>query len=135
MPLSKVTSALRTAIAISFSLIAMTACTGVTAPVGGIDRAAVARILPSVADSRLRLSTGLGNVSIRQRVILDISDLEIALRSGDAERSQTLVRKVTLEVTDYRAQSSFSEGADMSAIFLMLQTVSQVVDPGSSVSP
>ena len=117
-------------------LIVLSACSeGITAPVGGIDRAAVARVMPAVTDARLRITNGLGNVAIRQQVILDISNLEIALRSGNAERSQLLVRTVTREVTDYRAKASFSEGADMSAIFLMLQTVSQIVDAGNSVTP
>jgi hypothetical protein len=121
---------------IGLCLIALTACSNrLTAPSGGIDRDAVARVMPAVTDARVRLTSGLGNVPIRQQVILELSDLELALRSGDAMRAQSLVQQVTSVVTDPRTQSSFIEGADKSAIFLMLQTVSEVVGPGNSATP
>lgn len=121
---------------VGLGLFALTACSDrLTAPSGGIDRNAVARVMPAVTDARVRLTSGLGNVAIRQQVILELSDLEIALRSGDAVRAQSLVRQVTTVVTDPLTQSSFTEGADVSAIFLMLQTVSQVVGTSSSASP
>lgn len=87
--------------------------------------------MPAVQDARLRLTSGLGSVPIRQQVILNLSDLELALRSGDAVHAQSLVRQVTTTVTDPRTQSSFVEGADKSAILLMLETVSQIVGSGS----
>jgi hypothetical protein len=115
-------------------LIALTGCSdGLTAPASGLDRDAVSRVMPAVMDARLRVTNGFGDVAVRQRVWVDLSDLELALRSGSADKAQSLLRKITSEITDYGAQASYPEGADMTAMFLMLQTVSQVVDAGHPV--
>ena len=90
--------------------------------------------MPAVTDARLRLTSGLNNFSLRQHVILDLSDLENALRSGDAQRARFQVKALAGLLADARAQSSV-DGADVSAIYIMLQNVSKIVDGTETITP
>jgi hypothetical protein len=116
------------------ALLLMVACSdGPTAPQQqGIDRVAAARVMPSVTDARTRLAPAIQNAAIRDRVIHDLDELETALVNGDGQKARFHVRVVATVLTDYRKQqgSVMSDGADVSAIGLALNAVSEVVDGG-----
>ena len=105
---------------------------GPTAPTQGIDRVAAARVMPSVTDARVRLAPAIQNIAVRDRVVHDLTELESALTNGDGQRARFHMHVVEGVLTDYRKQqgSVMSDGADVSAIGLMLNAVSTVVDGG-----
>jgi len=105
---------------------------GPTAPQQGIDRVAAARVMPSVTDARVRLAPVIQNIAVRDRVLYDLTELESALTNGDGSRARFHVHVMEGVLTDYRKQqgSVMSDGADVSAIGLMLNAVSNVVDGG-----
>jgi len=105
-----------------------------TAPAPGIDRVAAARVMPSVTDARVRLAPSILNVAVRDRVVHDLQELETALLNGDAQKARFHTRLVGTLLTDYREQqiNVMSDGADVSAIGLMLDAVSTVIDVGSA---
>jgi hypothetical protein len=99
------------------------------APTQSIDRVAAARVVPSVIDARVRVATGIQNEAIRMRATHDLSELEIALANGDGQKARFHVRVLSDVLSDYRAQQTANpDGADVTAIMLMLHAVSQVVD-------
>src|SRR6059036_1068825 len=55
------------------------ACSDAPTAPDPIDRAAVARVMPSVVDARTRLAPSIENSTVRERVIFDIQELENAL--------------------------------------------------------
>lgn len=97
-----------------------------------IDRVAAARLMPSVTDARLRVSVGLDNAVIRQRVVHDLNELEVALANGDGQKARFHVRVVSTVLTDYRSQqgAATTDGAEVSAVMLALKAVSQVINAG-----
>jgi hypothetical protein len=105
---------------------------GATAPQSSIDRIAAARVMPSVTDARVRLAPAIQNVAVRDRVVYDLGELEIALTNGDAPSARFHLHVVEGVLTDYRKQqgSVMSDGADVSAIGLMLNAVSNVITGG-----
>jgi hypothetical protein len=121
-------------VAMVSALFVLAACSGdgPTAPRPSIDRVAAARVVPSVVDARVRVAAGIENVAIRDRMSHDLQELEIALTNGDGEKARFHARVLATVVTDYRAQlgSSTTDGADTTAITLMLNVVSQVIDSG-----
>lgn len=109
---------------------------GPTAPRTAIDRVAAARVMPSVTDARVRLAPAILNDAVRTRVLHDLQELEIALTNGDGEKARFHTHVLTSVLTDYRAQqgSVMADDADLSAIGLMLNVVSGVIDSATSVS-
>ena len=105
---------------------------GATAPTQGIDRVAAARVMPSVTDARVRLAPAIQNIAVRDRMLFDLQELESALTNGDGQSARFHVHVMEGVLTDYRKQqgSVLSDGADVSAIGLMLNAVSNVVDGG-----
>lgn len=97
-----------------------------------IDRVAAARVVPAVTDARVRLTVGVMNVSVRDRMVHDLTELETALLNGDGQKARFHVRVLGTVISDYRAQqgNSTSDGADISGIVLMLHAVSGIVDAG-----
>ena len=97
-----------------------------------IDRVAAARVVPAVTDARVRLTVGVMNVSVRDRMVHDLTELENALLNGDGQKARFHVRVLGTVISDYRAQqgNSTSDGADISGIVLMLHAVSGIVDAG-----
>lgn len=120
---------------IAFSVLA--ACSdSPTAPQQSIDRVAAARVMPSVTDARLRLAPAIENASVRTRVVHDLEELETALANGDGQKARFHLHVVGQVLTDYRKQPSIvmSDGADVTAIGLMLDAVSAVIDGGFVLS-
>ena len=109
---------------------------GPTAPRTSIDRVAAARVVPSVTYARIRLAPAILNDAIRTRVVHDLQELEIALTNGDGEKARFHWHVLSTVLTDYRAQqgSVMADAADLSAIGLMLDVVSGIVDSATSVS-
>lgn len=107
-----------------------------TAPQSSIDRIAAARIMPTVTDARARLASAIENEAIRSRVAHDLAELENALTNGDGQKARFHVRVVGSLLNDYRSQkgSTTKDGADVTAITLMLFTVSQVIDASFELS-
>lgn len=119
---------------VGLSFFSMTACADLTGP-RSVDQQAIDNVLPAVSDARFRLASGVVNISSRQQVIVALSNLELALRSGDSEKSRTRLSEVTKLLDTYRAKSSSADAADISAIYLALHVVSDVVSPGVVASP
>lgn len=103
-----------------------------TAPTGSMDRVAVARVIPSVTDARIRIVVGIQSVAVRDRVEHDLGQLETALTNGDSQKSRFHARVIATLLREYEEQSPVgaTDRADVSAITLMLRTVSQVIDGG-----
>lgn|SRR5437867_1703206 len=100
-----------------------------------IDRVAAARVMPSVTDARVRLAPSIENVAVQQRVAHDLQELENALTNGDGDRARFHLGVIGSVLKDYRAQQSTTkDGADVTAILLMLYEVSPVVDAGFVLS-
>ena len=122
------------ALVLLVSLSAMGACgDSPTAPQQqSIDRVAAARVVPAVTDSRTRLAISVSNISVRDRIVHDLTELENALLNGDGQKARFHVRVLGTVIADYRAQqgSTTSDGADVSGIVLMLHAVSQIVNAG-----
>jgi len=97
-----------------------------------IDRVAAARVMPSVTDARVRLAPSIENVAVQERVTHDLNELENALTNGDGDRARFHVGVLASVLKDYRAQqgSTTKDGADVTAILLMLNEVSPVVNAG-----
>jgi hypothetical protein len=115
------------------ALIVLAACSdSPTAPVPSIDRVAAARVMPSVVDARIRIAGGIMNTIVRDRVVHDLHELEVALANGDGQKARFHVRTIGDVLSEYRKQqgSTTTDGAEVSAITLMLNQVSSVV--GSS---
>jgi len=114
-------------------LVVLAACSdSPTAPTHSIDRVAAARVMPSVTDARVRLAPSIENVAVQQRVLHDLGELENAITNGDGDRARFHLGLVSSVLKDYRAQqgSTSKDGADVSAIILMLYEVSPVLDAG-----
>jgi len=114
-------------------LVVLAACSdSPTAPKHSIDRVAAARVMPSVTDARVRLAPSIENVAVQQRVLHDLGELENAITNGDGDRARFHLGLVSSVLKDYRAQqgSMTKDGADVSAIILMLYEVSPVLDAG-----
>jgi len=124
------------AAAVSVCLVLAACGDASTAPRQSIDRVAAARVVPSVTDARVRVAVGIENVAVRDRVTHDLRELENALTNGDGEKARFHARVLGTVVTDYRAQlgNSTTDGADVTAITLMLHVVSQVIDAGYEFS-
>ena len=88
--------------------------------------------MPSVTDARVRLAPSIENVAVQQRVLHDLGELENAITNGDGDRARFHLGLVSSVLKDYRAQqgSTSKDGADVSAIILMLYEVSPVLDAG-----
>ena len=116
-------------------LMVLTACgESPAAPRTSFDHAAAARLLPAVIDARLRLAPALNNVGVRQRVIVDLTDLENAIKGDDGARARLQTVDLASILTDYRALTFTSDGADAMAILLVVDAVSQIVDGGRRVA-
>ena len=115
------------------ALVVLAACSdSPTAPQQqqSFDRVAAARVVPSVTDARVRLILAIENVAVQQRVMHDLGELENALTNGDGERARFHLGVVASVLTDYRAQqgSTTKDGADVTAIMLVMNAVSPVID-------
>ena len=72
------------------------------------------------------------NAAVMERVAHDLSEIENALTNGDGDRARFHLGIVGNVLTEYRAQqgNTTKDGADVTAILLMLNQVSPVVDAG-----
>jgi hypothetical protein len=106
-----------------------------TAPVL-LDAALAQRVLPSVEDARLRMSTAIENAGVRERVLYDLAQLEDALVAHDAQRARYHVRLAGGILLDYHASLGQLEidGADVGAIALSLHHTATAVGGGFDMS-
>jgi hypothetical protein len=114
------------AIIVTIAMMASAACgDSPTAPRQSIDRVAAARVLPAVTDARVRITLGVDNSVVRDRLRHDLSELESALTNGDGDKARFHLRVIETVTSDYRAQQSATstDGAEISAIELMMIAV------------
>lgn len=114
------------AIIVIIAMMALAACgDSPTAPRQSIDRVAAARVLPAVTDARVRITLGVDNSVVRDRLRHDLSELESALTNGDGDKARFHLRVIETVTSDYRAQQSATstDGAEISAIELMMIAV------------
>lgn len=114
------------------AMMALAACgESVTAPPqSSIDRVAAARVVPAVTDARIRIVLGIENTVVRERVHHDLMALESALSNGDGDKARFHLRVLGTVTSDYRAQqgSTTTDGAEISAIDLMMIAVTKAID-------
>jgi hypothetical protein len=125
---------LRRALIVVSSLVLVACGDSPMAPEPPIDVVAAARLMPSVTDARIRLAMGIDNASVRERVVHDLRELEIALANGDGRSSRFHVRVIGSIVDEYRIQEVGRRNApDLTAISLVLYIVSQLVGAGYEI--
>ena len=113
------------------AMMALAACgESATAPRQSIDRVAAARVVPAVTDARIRITPGIENPVVRDRVRHDLTELESALTSGDGDKARFHLRVLGTVTTDYRVElgATTTDGAELSAIELMMLAVSRAID-------
>lgn len=122
-------SNLKSASGLLVAMMLLTACSDVVAPPKvSMDRVAAARLMPAVTDARLRLAAGIDNAAIRERVVYDLTELEVALSNGDANGTQFRVRLVSSVLADYKAQPGSSvDKADVTGILLAMNAVNHLI--------
>jgi hypothetical protein len=122
--------ATRSRVALVAALFVAAACgDSATAPAPStIDRAAAARVMPSLTDARTRLVPAIDNLVVRERTEYDLAQLELALNKGDGQQARFHLRVTSNLLNDYRTSDvTQKDAADVSAIALMLRAVSQAV--------
>lgn len=119
----------RLSIALLAALVTLAACGDAISPTESMDPDAVARIMPSVTDARLRLTVGLLDGSMRQRMRTDILRLESALTANNVPEARVCVDDIGDALTNYRSSTGMQaqDASDVSAIELMLFAVAPVV--------
>jgi hypothetical protein len=114
------------------AMMALAACgESATAPrTSSIDRAAAARVVPAVTDARIRITLGIDNTVVRDRVRHDLTELEAALTNGDGDKARFHLRVIGTVTADYRVQqgSTTTDGAEISAIELMMLAVTKAIN-------
>lgn len=114
------------------AMMALAACgESATAPrQSSIDRVAAARVVPAVTDARVRITLGIDNSVVRDRLRHDLQELESALTNGDGDKARFHLRVLGTVTSDYRAQqgSTTTDGAELSAIELMMVAVTRAIN-------
>ena len=114
------------------AMMALAACsdssTGPRRP--SIDRVAAARVVPAVTDARIRITLGVENAVVADRLRHDLLGLELALLNGDGDKARFHVRVLGTVTSEYTSQqgSIATDDAEISAIELMLIAVNQVLE-------
>ena len=114
------------------AMMALAACgESATAPrQSSIDRVAAARVVPAVTDARVRITLGIENSVVRDRVRHDLTELEAALLNGDGDKARFHLRVIGTVTSDYRTQqgSTTTDGAEISAVELMMLAVTKAIN-------
>ena len=101
-----------------------------------LDATVVGYVLPSIQDSRQRLSVVIENLGVRERVQYDLDELEKALNARDAQRARYHVRLAGGVLLDYHMAlgSVVTDGPDVGAIVLSLHAAAVAVGGGFDIS-
>lgn len=127
---SSLLSACRAFILIT-AMLALAACgESATAPQTSIDRVAAGRVVPAVTDARIRITQGIENAVVRERVLHDVTELESALLDGDGDKARFHLRVLGTVTSEYKAQqgTAATDGAEISAIELMMIAVTKAIN-------
>lgn len=122
----------RRAFILMTAMMALAACsdssTGPRQP--SIDRVAAARVVPAVTDARIRITLGIENAVVADRLRHDLLGLELALLNGDGVKARFHVRVLETVTSEYTEQqgSIATDDAEISAIELMIIAVNQVLE-------
>ena len=79
-----------------------------------------APLLLAVVDARLRLVYGVSDIPTRQRLMLSLDQLELALRRGDTLSAERIADSLDVALSRYIVRR---DGPDVSAILLALRAV------------
>jgi hypothetical protein len=111
------------------ALIALAACGDSPTAPRYMDPDEVARVMPAVVDARLRLTGGLLDGSMRQRLRTNILRLESAMSQNNVPEARICVDNIGDALTDYRGRIGplGQDASDVTAIELMLYAVAPVV--------
>lgn len=112
---------------LSFQLVA---CTDATAPRRAMDKNSVEAVMPALTDARRRLASGIVDITVRQKLSLSLSSVEIALRSDDVQGVETALSNLSDLLGSYEARTH-TDKSEVSAIFLVMNVVSRVAAPES----
>ena len=122
----------RRAIVLVTAMMALAACgESATAPrQSSIDRVAAARVVPAVTDARVRLTLGIENDVVQDRLRHDLTELETALINGDGDKARFHLRVIGTVTLEYKAQqgATTTDGAEISAIELMMIAVTKAIN-------
>jgi hypothetical protein len=114
------------------AMMALAACsdssTGPRRP--SIDRVAAARIAPAVSDAYIRITLGIENAVVADRLRHDLAELESALLNGDGDRARFHVRVLETVTSEYTEQqgSTRTDDAEISAIELVIIAANRVLE-------
>src|SRR5688500_3050386 len=114
------------------AMMALAACsdssTGPRQP--SIDRVAAARVVPAATDARIRITLGVENAVVADRLRHDLLGLEVALLNGDGVQARFHFPVLEADTSVYTAQpgSTVTDDAEISAIELMIIAVNQVLE-------
>lgn len=112
------------------AMMALAACgDSPTAPRQTIDRVAASRVVPAVTDARTRVTLGIDNSVVRDRLRHDLAELETALDAGDGDKARFHLRVIETVTADYRVQQgpTTTDGAHLSAIELVTIAVNKAI--------
>ena len=110
---------------------AATACGDVTAPGRRMDREAVNNIMPAITDARRRVASGIADVTVRQQMTIELSNMELAMRADDVDGVQKELAKVTTLMTTYGNRAS-GDRQEVSAVFLVLAGIQRIAAPNAA---
>jgi hypothetical protein len=114
------------------AMMALAACgESSTAPrQSSIDRVGAARVVPAVTDARIRITLGIDNTVVRDRLRHDLTELEAAMTNGDGDKARFHLRVIGTVTADYRAQqgATTTDDAEISAVELMMIAVTRAIN-------
>jgi hypothetical protein len=113
-------------VALFASLLALAACGDAPTAPELMDPNAIALVMPSVIDARLRLAARLADPSTSQRMLFEIQTLESALGANNSHQARVCVANIG-DVLNSRRTTGGADAADLSAVELMLRVVTPVV--------
>ena len=115
--------------AVLAALVALAACGDSPTVPQYMDPNEVARVMPSVLDARLRITTGFVDGSMRQRLRTSILELESAMSQNNVPVARMSVDNIGDALTDYRGRSGAlaQDASEATAVELMLYAVAPVV--------
>lgn len=120
------------AIIAALAMVALAACgdSPIAPRQASIDRVAAARVVPAVTDAWSRVTVGIDNTVIRDRLRHDLTELESALTNGDGDKARFHLRVIETVTSDYRAQQSatMTDGPELSAIDIVVIAVNKAIN-------
>lgn len=96
-----------------------------------LSAAEVQRVLPVLADARLRIAVGIVNVAIQRRIQDDLGQIELALLRSDTRGAAFRSRLLYSVLIEYASQPGAvdrADAADVTAIAIAVAELSALLD-------